>query len=99
MRHVFFKRPDKLNESNKFYLKRYVKMSPVLKEAYELKNAYCHWFNAAKEEANIVKVKEGLEVFYRTVEASNLPAFKKPIQTFKNWQVEIFSSLAIQMSV
>jgi len=98
MRHVFFKRPNKLTESNQFYLKRYVEMSPLLKEAYELKNVYCEWFDAAKEETDIMKVKEGLEAFYRTVEASNLPAFQKAIQTFRNWQVEILNSFVFGYS-
>ena len=37
MRHVFYKRPEKLREEDQFYLTRYLEMSPTLKEAYELK--------------------------------------------------------------
>nr|WP_326141556.1 hypothetical protein [Lysinibacillus capsici] len=32
--------------------------------------------------------------FYRKVEETKLPAFLKAIQTFKNWQVEIFNSFS-----
>ena len=98
MRHVFYKRPEKLREENRFYLTRYLRMSPVLKEAYELKQAYCEWFDAAKKETEMTKVKAGLEAFYRKVEASNIPAFKRAIQTFKNWQMEILNSFVFGYS-
>ena len=98
MRHVFYKRPEKLREENRFYLTRYLGMSPVLKEAYELKQAYCEWFDAAKKETEMTKVKAGLEAFYRKVEASNIPAFKRAIQTFKNWQMEILNSFVFGYS-
>ena len=98
MRHVFYKRPEKLRKEDQFYLSRYLEMSPALKEAYELKVAYCEWFDSSKKEVDMKKVKQGLENFYRKVEHSNIPAFKKAIQTFKNWQMEILNSFVFGFS-
>ncbi|MEC1305435.1 transposase [Lysinibacillus capsici] len=61
--------------------------------AHELKEAYCKWFDWAKTKYDVVEVKKRL-AFYRKVEETKLPAFLKAIQTFKNWQVEIFNSFS-----
>ena len=59
-------------------------MSSELKQAYELKEMYRHWFTQAKEEENLQKIKEGLEAFYRQVEQANSLSFIKRVQTLKN---------------
>lgn len=98
MRYVLYKRPEKLKEKEQFYLTRYTEMSPILKEAYELKQAYCEWLDQAKKESDIAIIKKGLLQFYKQVEASGIPAFKKAIQTFKNWQTEILNSFSFGYS-
>lgn len=98
MRHVLYKRSEKLKDTDRFYLTRYTEMSPVLKAAYELKQAYCEWFDRAKEESDLSKIKEGLFQFYKQVEESGIPAFKRAIQTFKNWQTEILNSFTFGYS-
>ncbi|WP_336825733.1 transposase, partial [Sporosarcina sp. USHLN248] len=45
MRHVLYKRSEKLTEKNRWYVDRYLGMSDELKKAYELKEAYCDWFD------------------------------------------------------
>ncbi|MEK9199595.1 ISL3 family transposase [Ureibacillus sp. FSL E2-3493] len=98
MRFVLHKNSAKLTEDERWYLNRYLGLSPELKKAYELKEAYKKWFTQAKEEKNIQKVKEGLEAFYRKVEEANIPSFIKRIQTIKNWQVEILNSFIFNYS-
>ena len=55
MRHVLYKHFDKLTEKNRWYLNRYPGMSKELKQAYELKEAYCKWFDWAKTTDDIQK--------------------------------------------
>ncbi|RQW70506.1 ISL3 family transposase [Lysinibacillus composti] len=98
MRHVLYKRFDKLTETNRWYLNRYIGMSKELKQAYELKEAYCEWFDWAKTSNDLIEIKKRLEAFYRKVEEANIPAFLKAIQTLKNWQVEILNSLSFGYS-
>lgn len=94
MRHVFYKKSNKLSDHQRWWLDRYCQMSNELKVAYQLKEAYCQWFNQAKQNGadNIRQTKEGLYRFYNLVEASGIPEFIKNIQTIKNWQVEILNS-------
>lgn len=98
MRHVLYKRNEKLTATNRWYLERYLGMSEELKKAYELKEAYCEWFDWAKKTEDVAEVKRRLEAFYRKVEAAQIPAFLKAIQTFKNWQVEIINSFIFPYS-
>lgn len=98
MRHVLYKRSERLTEKNRWYLDRYLGMSEELKQAYELKEAYCEWFDWAKTTEDVAEVKRRLETFYRKVEAAQIPAFLKAIQTFKNWQVEILNSFIFPYS-
>lgn len=98
MRFVLHKNSAKLSEDERWYLNRYLGLSPELKKAYELKEAYKQWFTQAKEENNIQKIKDGLEAFYRKVEEANIPSFIKRIQTLKNWQVEILNSFVFDYS-
>jgi transposase len=85
MRHVLYKRSEKLTEKNRWYLDRYLGMSDESKRAYELKEAYCEWFDWAKNAKDMVEVKSRLRAFYRKVEKAGIPAFSRAIQTFKNW--------------
>ncbi|PIC62556.1 ISL3 family transposase [Sporosarcina sp. P13] len=98
MRHVLYKRKAKLTERERWYLDRYLGMSEELRQAYELKEAYCAWFDWAKTAEDVGDVKEQLEEFYQTVENAQLPAFLKAIKTFKNWQVEILNSFIFPYS-
>jgi transposase len=98
MRHVLYKRSEKLTATNRWYLERYLGMSEELKKAYELKEAYCEWFDWAKTTEDVAEVKRRLEAFYRKVEAAKVPAFLKAIQTLKNWQVEILNSFIFPYS-
>ena len=98
MRHVLYKRSEKLTERNRWYLDRYLGMSEELKKAYELKEAYCEWFDWAKTTEDVAEVKRRLEAFYRKVEEATIPAFIKAIRTFKNWQVEILNSFSFKYS-
>ncbi|STX09332.1 Transposase and inactivated derivatives [Kurthia zopfii] len=41
MRYIFYKREAQLNEKQLWELNRYRSLSPLLKSAYELKEAYC----------------------------------------------------------
>src|SRR5699024_7396561 len=100
MRHVFYKRNENLTENQRWYLERYLNMSDYLRKAYELKEAYCKWFDEAKlltETKNIVSIKENLYVFYEKVKCSGVDEFMKAIQTFKNWQLEILNSFAYNL--
>ena len=94
MRYVLYKQPEKLSKSERFYLERYTEMSPLLKKAYALKQAFCEWFALAKRESNIAVIKEGLVAFYEQVKEAKVPAFEKAIETLKNWQTEILNSFS-----
>ena len=98
MRHVLYKRSEKLTDKHRWYLNRYLSMSAELKTAYELKEAYCEWFDWAKTTDDVVEVKRRLQDFYREVEKAQIPAFLKAIQTLKNWQVEILNSFSFKYS-
>lgn len=98
MRHVLYKRSEKLTEKNRWYLNRYLGMSDELKKAHELKEAYCEWFDWAKSTEDVAEVKRRLEVFYRKVGEAQIPAFIKAIKTLKNWQVEILNSFSFNYS-
>jgi len=92
MRFVLYKRKAKLTKKNWWHLKRYTGLSDELKKAYELKEAYCEWFDWAKTTDDVAEVKRRLESFYREVELAAIPAFLKAIRTLRNWQVEILNS-------
>ena len=94
MRHVFYKNSEELMDNQRWWLNRYCQMSEELNTAYQLKEAYCKWFNEAKQNGaeKIRQTKEGLYGFYKLVEKSGIPEFIKNIQTLKNWQVEILNS-------
>jgi len=98
MRHVLYKRSEKLTDKHRWYLNRYLSMSDELKTAYELKEAYCEWFDWTKTTDDVVEVKRRLQDFYRKVEKAQIPAFLKAIQTLKNWQVEILNSFSFKYS-
>ncbi|PIC73390.1 ISL3 family transposase [Sporosarcina sp. P17b] len=98
MRYVLYKRSRKLHDKSKWYRDRYIGMSEELKTAYELKEAYCEWFDWAKTTDDVVEVKRRLEAFYRKVGEARIPDFLKAIQTLKNWQVEILNSFAFNYS-
>ena len=98
MRFVLYKRNNKLTEKHRWYLDRYTGFSDELKRAYELKEAYCEWFDWAKTADDVSEVKRRLEAFYRKVEEAEIPAFSKAIRTLKNWQVEILNSFIFKYS-
>ncbi|MGG4170146.1 ISL3 family transposase [Rossellomorea vietnamensis] len=100
MRHVFYKRSDKLNESDQWYLQRYLEMSHELKQAYELKERFCQWFDKAKMngEENILKTKNALYDFYEAIDEAGIPEFQRSAQTLKNWQNEILNSFRYNYS-
>lgn len=94
MRHVFYKNSKKLTEKQRWYLNRYRQMSDELNTAYQLKEAFCEWFKQAKVNGHkkIGETKKGLKHFYKLVEESGIPEFRKNIKTIKNWQTEILNS-------
>ncbi|WP_301107703.1 ISL3 family transposase [Sporosarcina sp.] len=98
MRHVLYKRAEKLTDRERWYRDRYLSMSEELRKAYELKEAYCEWFDQAKKTEDVAEVKRRLEAFYQQVESSQIPAFQKAMKTFKNWQVEILNSFIFPYS-
>lgn len=98
MRYVLHKNSEKLTEKDRWYLERYLAMSPALKQGYELKESYKKWQSNAKKETDVKEVKARLEAFYRKVEESGNPAFLKAIKTFRNWQKEILNSYAFPYS-
>lgn len=99
-RYIFYKPGECLSDKERWYLNRYLNESEELRKAYELKEAYCQWFQRAKEigETNIGLVKKELKNFYRMVEESGIPEMLKAIRTFKNWQVEILNSFVYKYS-
>lgn len=100
MRYVFYKNSEKLTEEDRWYLNRYLEMDSELKRAYELKEAYCVWFQAGKKRdpEEILKTKEALLEFYRLVEQAGIPEFQKAMGTFRNWQTEILNSFSFNYS-
>ena len=54
MRFVSYKRSDQLTEKNRWYLDRYTGLSNELKWAYELKEAYCEWFDWAEVKSGLI---------------------------------------------
>lgn len=100
MRYVFYKNSGKLTDKDRWYLKRYLDMDDELKRAYELKEAYCVWFQASKKRdpEEILKTKKALLEFYRLVEQAGIPEFQKALGTFRNWQTEILNSFSFNYS-
>ena len=100
MRHVFYKKSGNLTEDNKWYLQRYLDMSPELKKAYELKEHFCDWFNEAKQNGkeNIHQTKNDLYALYQIIDESGIPEFQRAAQTLKNWQIEILNSFSYNYS-
>jgi transposase len=100
MRHVFYKRLDKLKESDQWYLQRYLEKSHELKQAYELKEKFCQWFDNAKVngEENILKTRNALFEFYEAIDEAGIPEFQRSAQTLKNWQNEILNSFRYNYS-
>ncbi|WP_081427521.1 ISL3 family transposase [Oceanobacillus iheyensis] len=99
MRHVFYKKQSKLTKKQQWYLDRYLHMSPDLKRAHELKEAYNVWFQLAKANGpNALKnTKKYLYQFYELVQNAGLPEFLKAKETFHNWQKEIMNSFAFDL--
>lgn len=99
MRHVFYKRYEKLTDKQLWYLNRYLNMSDYLRKAYELKEAYCRWFDEAKTlgDSDLITIKEKLYDFYKLVKSSGVEEFEKAIETFQNWQKEILNSFAYNL--
>lgn len=97
---MFHKRSEKLTDEDRWYLNRYLTMSEELRKAYELKEAYCTWFEKAKEKGlvSVLQTKEDLLLFYELVEAKGLPEFNRAIGTFRNWQTEIVNSFSFNYS-
>lgn len=100
MRHVFYKDRTKLNEKQRWYLKRYLTFSSELHKAYELKESFRQWFKKAKENGptGMSKTKESLQDFYKKVKKSKIPEFLKAIKTLQNWQTQILNSFAYNYS-
>ena len=74
-------------------------MSDYLRKAYELKEAYCRWFDEAKTlgASDLITIKEKLYDFYKLVKSSGVEEFEKAIETFQNWQKEILNSFAYNL--
>ncbi|MEB1809598.1 MAG: ISL3 family transposase [Bacillaceae bacterium] len=94
MKHVFNKRNEELTDKQRWYLERYLNLSGELRRAYKLKEAFRSWFDKAKQMGSKegLLVKQELHNFYHLVERSGMKEFKKAIETFKNWEVEILNS-------
>ena len=56
MRYIFHKDSSKLTDEDRWYLNRYLHMSPELKEAYTLKETYKKWKREAKTARDITEV-------------------------------------------
>ncbi|GIN87579.1 hypothetical protein J6TS2_39650 [Heyndrickxia sporothermodurans] len=100
MRYVFYKRSNQLTENDKWYLHRYLDLSPELRKAYELKELFCRWFDEAKQngEDRILQTKNALNRFYEEVDKGGIPEFTRAAQTLKNWQIEILNSSSYNFS-
>lgn len=94
MKHVFYKRNEKLTDKQRWYLDRYLRISDYMRKAYELKEAFCAWFGEAKAfgDSDLLAIKKHLYVFYELVETSGVAEFKRAVSTFRNWQKEILNS-------
>src|SRR5699024_287454 len=70
-----------------------------LKRAYQLKEAYRYWFEESKTigDNDLMGIKQRLYQFYELVNDSGIKEFQKAIETFKNWQKEILSSVAFDL--
>lgn len=99
-KHIFYKREENLTENQRWHLERYLSMSPDLKLAYDLKEAFREWFERAKEIGveHPSKVREELNSFYQKVHGAGLSEFMQGIKTLKNWQKEILNSFAFDYS-
>ena len=100
MKHVFYKNYETLTDKQRWYLERYLNMSDYLRKAYELKEAYCKWFEEAKllKSSDLPSIKKHLYQFYERVKHSGVHEFEKAIETFRNWQKEIMNSFAFDLS-
>jgi len=100
MKHIFYKRYEKLSDKQRWYLKRYLATSDYLQRAYNLKEAYCTWFDEAKTlgPAHLSTIKAHLYTFYEQVKKSGIHEFQKAIETFQNWQKEIMNSFAFDLN-
>ncbi|ENH96017.1 transposase for IS652, partial [Gracilibacillus halophilus YIM-C55.5] len=99
MRHVFYKHHENLTAKQLWYLQYYLDKSDELKKAYQLKEAYCLWFETAKQLAlnGLQEVKEQLYQFYDLVKAAGIKEFERAINTFQNWQKEILNSFVYDL--
>ncbi|RPJ97166.1 ISL3 family transposase [Rummeliibacillus sp. TYF005] len=99
-RFVFLKKSQNLTDYDQWYLARYCTFSDELKLAYELKEHFYRWFEAAKVNGKekMKQTKKGLQRFYKKVERSRIPEFIRTIQTFKNWETEILNSFSFGYS-
>lgn len=99
MKHVFYKRPEKLSEKQSWYLEYYLRKSDYLKKAYQLKEAYRLWFETAKANGpkDLTDTKERLYQYYDLVKSSGVIEFEQAIGTFKNWQKQIMNSFAFDL--
>ncbi len=70
---LLWKSPTKLDEQGKERVEELLKVSPRLREAYELKNELDRWFKTSTKE----NAKERLEAWFRGVMESGNEAFKK----------------------
>ncbi|MUV38035.1 ATP-dependent protease [Lentibacillus sp. JNUCC-1] len=100
MKHAFHKKPEDLTSKQRWYLDYYLSQSDYLREAYQLKEAYRHWFEEAKAlGADHLKViKDRLYEFYDLVRSSGVVEFQKAIETLQNWQKEIINSFAFDLN-
>lgn len=100
MRHVFYKKSNRLTDEDHWYLQRYLGFSKELKAAYQLKKSFNKWFISGKENGskNILQTKEALQSFYTEVTNANIPEFNRVVKTLQNWQIEIINSFAYNYS-
>jgi len=99
MKHVFYKKPEKLTDKQSWYLDYYLEKSTYLKRAYQLKEAYRLWFETAKEHGpdHLKETKAHLYEFYDLVKESGVEEFEKAIGTLQNWQKEIMNSFGFNL--
>jgi len=99
-RYVFHKASHKLTEKDCWYLQRYFAFSPVLKEAYELKEEFYQWFHSSKEKgpACMEEIKKDLETFLEKLDRCGIPELMRTAKTFRNWETEILNRFAFGYS-
>lgn len=85
---LFWLSPTKLTNAQSEKVTLLLANQPLLKEAYELKNALDKWFKMSNEHT----AKSGLEEWFQLVEQSGLEEFLKVVQTFKRWKREILQA-------